>query len=148
MKRIWELTPVLQIVQKNHLTKFCYLMLLMRCGSKDIFKNAPCLMYWYSSRRHWLGKCGIIENRKTWISWEGNITLLQNTNTPVSAKPSIISSLHNICNDPEVNKDAELLDNLQNIFKDNEASLMLKPHLSKVKSAFYEDCVKKNNHQN
>ena len=51
-------------------------------------------------------------------------------------------------NDPEVNKDAELLDNLQNIFKDNEASLMLKPHLSKVKSAFYEDCVKKNNHQN
>ena len=28
------------------------------------------------------------------------------TNTPVSAKPSVISSLQNICKDPEVNKDA------------------------------------------
>ena len=60
------------------------------------------------------------------------------TNTPVSAKLSIISSLQNICNDPEVNKEAKFLNNLQNVFEDNAVSLMFKPHLSEVKSAFYE----------
>ena len=30
----------------------------------------------------------------------------------MSAEPSIISSLHNICNDPEMNEDAKFLDNL------------------------------------
>ena len=29
---------------------------LMSCGSKDILKNAPCLMYKYSSWRHRFGK--------------------------------------------------------------------------------------------
>ena len=33
---------------------------LMSCGSKDIFKNAHCLMYQYSSRRPGFGK-----------SWDG-----------------------------------------------------------------------------
>ena len=33
---------------------------LMSCGSKDVFKNAPCLMYEYSSWRHRFGK-----------SWDG-----------------------------------------------------------------------------
>ena len=56
----------------------------------------------------------------------------------MSAKPSIISSLQNTCNDPEVNKDAKFLDVLQKVFEDNETSLMFKPHLTKVKSAFYE----------
>ena len=45
------------------------------------------------------------------------------TNTPVSAKPSIISSLQNICNDPEENKDTKFLDNLQKVFEDNETNL-------------------------
>ena len=56
----------------------------------------------------------------------------------MSAKPSIISSLHNICNDPEVNKDAKFLDNFQKAFKDNDTSFMFKPQLNKVRSAFYE----------
>ena len=56
----------------------------------------------------------------------------------MSAKPSIISSLQKTCNDPEVNKDAKLFDNLQEVFKDNETSLMFRPHINKVKSAFYE----------
>ena len=63
------------------------------------------------------------------------------TNTLVSAKPSyneIISSLQNICNHSEVNKDAKCLDNLQKVFDGSEASLMSKPHLNKVKSAFYK----------
>ena len=48
----WKLAPVLQIVQKipkiiahayiYQLAKFGD---LMSCVSKDIFKNAPCLMY-------------------------------------------------------------------------------------------------------
>ena len=38
-------------------------------------------------------------------------------NTPVSGKRSLISSLQNICNDPEVNKDAKFLDNFQKYLK-------------------------------
>ena len=54
------------------------------------------------------------------------------------AKPSIISSLQNTCDDPEVNKNAKFLDNLQKVFQDNETSLMFKSHLNKAKSAFYK----------
>ena len=60
------------------------------------------------------------------------------TNTPVSAKPSINSSLQSTFNDPKVNMDAKFLDNLQKVFEDNETSLMFKPHLNKVKSVFCE----------
>ena len=38
-------------------------------------------------------------------------------NTPVSGKRSLISSLQNIFNDPEVNKDAKFLDNFQKYLK-------------------------------
>ena len=58
------------------------------------------------------------------------------TNTPVSAKPSIISALQNIFNDPEVNKDANFLDDLQKVFEGNETTLMFKFHLKYVTSAF------------
>ena len=60
------------------------------------------------------------------------------TNMPVSPKPSIISSIQNICSDPEVNRDAKFLDDHQKVFEDNGTSIMFKPHLSKMKSAFYE----------
>ena len=60
------------------------------------------------------------------------------TTTPVlvSTEPSIIKSLQNICNDPDVNKDAKFLDDLQKLFKENETSLMFKPRLNKMKAAF------------
>ena len=60
------------------------------------------------------------------------------TYTPVSAKPSIISSLQDIFNDPEVSKDAKFMDNLLKVFEDNETSLIFTPHLNKLKLAFYE----------
>ena len=52
------------------------------------------------------------------------------------AKPSIISSLQNICNDPEVKMGVNFLDNLQQVLEENETSLVLQPYL-KVKSAVY-----------
>ena len=54
----------------------------------------------------------------------------------VSTEPSVIKSLQNICNDLDVNKDAKFLDDLQKVFKENETSLMFKPHLNKMKPAF------------
>ena len=62
------------------------------------------------------------------------------TTTPVllSTQPSVIESLQNICNDPDVKKDAKFLDDLQKVFKGNENSLMFKPHLSKIKATFNE----------
>ena len=60
------------------------------------------------------------------------------TTVLVSTEPSIIKSLQNICNDPDVNKDAKFLDVLQKLFKENETSLMFKPHLNKMKAAFNE----------
>ena len=63
----------------------------------------------------------------------------------VSNEPSVIKSLQNICNYPDVNKDTKFLDDLQKVFKKNETSLMFKPHLNKMKTAFYEGrrCLKK-----
>ena len=58
---------------------------------------------------------------------------LSTTNTPVSPKPSVISSLQNICSDPEVNRDAKFWDDLQKLFEDNDTSFMFKPHLNKMK---------------
>ena len=62
------------------------------------------------------------------------------TTTPVlvSTEHSVIKSLQNICNDPDVNKDAKFLDDLQKVFKETETSLMFKPHLNKMKAAFNE----------
>ena len=37
-----------------------------------------------------------------------------------------------------MNREAKFLDDLQKVFEDNGTCLMLKPHLSKMKSAFYE----------
>ena len=52
LKRAWNLAPVLQIVQKipgYYCTCLHYQSAkfgdFMSCGSKDIFKNASCLMY-------------------------------------------------------------------------------------------------------
>jgi hypothetical protein len=63
-----------------------------------------------------------------------------NQSIPTAAPvPSLsIKSLHNMCNDPEVNKDAKFLDDLQKLFQDNETSLQFKPHLNKIKAGFYE----------
>ena len=45
----WNLAPVLQIVQIIIILAYIYQLAqfgdLMSCGSKDIFKNAPCFMY-------------------------------------------------------------------------------------------------------
>ena len=49
-----------------------------------------------------------------------------------------IKSLQNICSDPDVNKDAKFLDDLQKLFQDSETSLMFKPHLIKIKAGFFE----------
>ena len=37
-----------------------------------------------------------------------------------------------------MSKDAKFLVNLQKVFEDDETSLKFKPHLNKMKSAFYE----------
>ena len=60
------------------------------------------------------------------------------TYTLVSAKPSVISSLQDIFNDPEVNKDAKFIGNLLKVFDNNETSLMFRPHLNELKLGFYE----------
>ena len=49
-----------------------------------------------------------------------------------------IPSLTNVTDDPLINKDAKFLDALQNVFKANETSVIFKPHLKKMKAAFYE----------
>ena len=83
LNRTWNLAPVLQIIQKilencypciYQLTKFGD---FMSCGSKDIFRNAPCLMTNTHHDITDLVNHGIVENTKTWISWEQNITFLQ-----------------------------------------------------------------------
>ena len=68
------------------------------------------------------------------------IDQVMSTTTPVlvSTEPSVIKSLQNICNDPDVNKDAKFLDDLQKVFKENETSLLFKPHLNKMTAAFNE----------
>ena len=60
------------------------------------------------------------------------------TNTPAPPKPCVISSFQNICSDPAMSRGAKFSDDLQKVFEDNDTSLMFKPHLNKMKSAFYE----------
>lgn len=56
-----------------------------------------------------------------------------------TANPSnTIPSLANVSDDPLINKDAMFLDALQKVFEENETSVIFKPHLKKMKSAFYE----------
>ena len=52
LKKAWNFAQVLQIAQKiprNYTLAYIFQLTkvgdLMSCGTKDIFKNAPCLMY-------------------------------------------------------------------------------------------------------
>ena len=72
----WNLAPVIQIIQMISEKYWPYIYQLtmfgglMSCGSKDIFKNAPCLMYKYSSWCHWFGK--------SWNGWKcKNLNMLR-----------------------------------------------------------------------
>ena len=49
-----------------------------------------------------------------------------------------IPSLTNVTDHPLINKDAKFLDALQNFFEANETSVIFKPHLKKMKAAFYK----------
>eukprot|EP00795_Rhopilema_esculentum_P002492 gene2492-18155_t len=53
-------------------------------------------------------------------------------------RSSKILSLTNITEDPLINKDAKFLDALQLVLEENYPSVIFKPHLKKLKSAFYE----------
>ena len=55
-----------------------------------------------------------------------------------AASSSTIPSLTSVTDDPLINKDAKFLDALQNVFEANETSVIFKPHLKKMKAAFYE----------
>ena len=77
---------------------------------------------------------------ETEMEAENTIEQVIPTATQVPAVPAVptIKSLQNICSDPDVNKDAKFLDDLQKLFQDSETSLMFKPHLSKIKAGFFE----------
>ena len=49
-----------------------------------------------------------------------------------------MSSLTNVSDDPSINKDAKFLDAVHNVFEANEIGIIFKPHLKKMKAAFYE----------
>ena len=49
-----------------------------------------------------------------------------------------IASLQNVCNDPEINKDAVFLDKSQKVLEKNETSALFKPHLNKMKATFFK----------
>ena len=49
-----------------------------------------------------------------------------------------IPSLTNITEDPLINKDAKVLGALQLVLEENDSSVIFKPHLKKLTSAFYE----------
>ena len=61
-----------------------------------------------------------------------------NQTTVETARSSKIPSLTNITEDPLINKDAKFLDALQLVLEENDTSVIFKPHLKKLKSAFYE----------
>ena len=69
-------------LQKNITLAYIYQLTnfggFMSCGSKDIFKNAPCpCTNTHHDVRDLLNR-GIVKNTKTWISWEQKITFLRN----------------------------------------------------------------------
>ena len=49
-----------------------------------------------------------------------------------------IPSLTYVCDDPLINKDVKFLDAPQSVFEANETSVIFKPPVKKMKSAFYE----------
>ena len=49
-----------------------------------------------------------------------------------------IASLQNVCNDPEINKDAVFLDEFRKVLEKNETSVLFKPHLNKMKATFFK----------
>ena len=55
-----------------------------------------------------------------------------------AASSNTIPSLTNVTDDPLINKDAKFLDALQNVFEANEASVIFKSDLKKMKATFYE----------
>ena len=49
-----------------------------------------------------------------------------------------LPSQMDVCANPLINKDAKFLDALEDVFESNEISDIFKPHIKKIKSAFYE----------
>ena len=49
-----------------------------------------------------------------------------------------IASLQNVCDDPEINKDAVFLDEFHKVLEKNETSMLFKSHLNKMKATFFE----------
>ena len=49
-----------------------------------------------------------------------------------------IASLQNLCDDPEINKDAVFLDEFQKVLETNGTSTLFKLHLNKMKATFFE----------
>ena len=83
LQRTWNLVLVLQIVQKIPKGYWPCLYLsvgkvwwLMSCGSKDIFKNAPCTYTHHGITN--LVNHGMVKNTKDRTSWERNTTFLKN----------------------------------------------------------------------
>ena len=54
----------------------------MSCSSKDIFKNAPCLMYYTHRDVTDLINHVMVKNKKTWISWKRTEIFLRNKKIP------------------------------------------------------------------
>ena len=85
MKRVWNLDPVHQIVQKI-LEKYCpflYLLIHLVWWVNDLWFKTHSKMHPASSTNTHhdvtdLGNHGMVKNTKTWISWERNETFLRN----------------------------------------------------------------------
>ena len=70
------LKRILKIIVLAYIYQFVKFDDSVSCGSKDMFKNAPCLMYQSSSWPHiWI--MGWLKIQKTWISWGQNTTFLK-----------------------------------------------------------------------
>ena len=105
LKRTWNLTPVLQIVQKIPENYFPCLYLsigqfgdIVNCGSEDIFKNASCLMHNTHHDVKDLVNHGIVKNTKTWIAWEWNITFLQYKKSLTCASDGSLTIIYDVRN--------------------------------------------------
>ena len=87
MKRIWNLAPVLQIVQKD-CWKLLPLLISINWPSLETLFFVVQKIYWKMhpvscNTQHDvtdLENHGMVKITKTWISWERNITFLQNKN--------------------------------------------------------------------
>ena len=63
---------------------------------------------------------------------------VQAAETSVAVNRSQITSLVNISNDNNINKDARFLDAIKKAFDEYETSTVLKPHTTKMKLAFVD----------